>query len=86
MSVDPTRMCELLAGLPDVAVLEVLDSDELVRVTVQTRRERPVMLICRVSAVERCWCGARSVGGAPADAERDRSPSVLRRSQLPGNV
>ncbi len=38
-------MCELLVGLPDVTVLEVGEG-EVLRITVETRRERPVCVGC----------------------------------------
>jgi len=39
---DPTRMCELLVGLPDVNVLAVLDAlGEPLRVVIETREPRP---------------------------------------------
>ncbi|MCP3882432.1 MAG: ISL3 family transposase, partial [Sulfitobacter sp.] len=41
MSVDATRMCELLVGLPDVNVLEVLETGAGLRVTIETRGARP---------------------------------------------
>ena len=51
MELDPTRMCELLVGLPDVNVLGVIDAGHgRLRVHVETRGER-----------ERCaGCGAPS--------------------------
>lgn len=42
MSVDPTRMCELLVGLPDVNVLEVVETESGLRVKIETRGARPV--------------------------------------------
>ena len=42
MASDGTRMCELLVGLGDVNVLEVLDHDAGLRVTIETRGPRPV--------------------------------------------
>ncbi|CAN5707401.1 ISL3 family transposase [soil metagenome] len=42
MELDPTRMCELLVGLPDVNVLAVADvAGEPLRVHVETREPRP---------------------------------------------
>ena len=46
MSVDSTRMCELLVGLPDVKVLEVVVIDDVVRVKIETRGERPACVGC----------------------------------------
>ena len=40
MELDPTRMCELLVGLPAVNVLGVEETD-LLRVRVETDLERP---------------------------------------------
>ena len=40
MELDPTRMCELLVGLPAVNVLGVEETD-LLRVRVETNLERP---------------------------------------------
>lgn len=38
---DPTRMCELLVGLPDVNVLAVVDMPgEAWRVVIETREQR----------------------------------------------
>ena len=42
MAVDVTRMCELLVGLPDVNVLEVVELDAGLRVTIETRGARPL--------------------------------------------
>ena len=41
MSSDSTRMCELLVGLGDVAVLEVIETDAGLRVKIETRGVRP---------------------------------------------
>ena len=42
MECDPTRVCELLVGLPDVQVLGVLDvHDAPIVVHVETRDARP---------------------------------------------
>ncbi len=41
MELDPTRMCELLVGLPDVNVLGVEDTPAALRVHIETRGERP---------------------------------------------
>ena len=46
METDPTRMCELLVGLPDVNVLGVDDSDVHVVVSIETRGPRPACLGC----------------------------------------
>ena len=42
MEVDPTRMCELLVGLPDVNVLAVIDTPgDALQVMIETREPRP---------------------------------------------
>jgi transposase len=41
VSSDSTRMCELLVGLPDVTVLEVIETDIRLRVKLETRGDRP---------------------------------------------
>ena len=46
MSSDSTRMCELLVGLPDVNVLEVVETDVGLRVTIETRGDRPLCVGC----------------------------------------
>ena len=47
MELDPTRMCELLVGLPDVKVLAVDDVvGEPLRVHVETREPRPACPSC----------------------------------------
>ncbi len=46
MELDPTRMCELLVGLPDVNVLGVSDEADSLVVVVETRGPRPVCLGC----------------------------------------
>ncbi len=47
MSVDPTRMCELLVGLADVAVLEVTETDVGgLRVKIETGLPRPTCARC----------------------------------------
>ena len=47
MEVDPTRMCELLVGLPDVTVLAVIDAPgEPLRVAIETRDSRPSCASC----------------------------------------
>jgi transposase len=44
---DPTRMCELLVGLPEVNVLGVLDeTGAALRVYIETREPRPVCACC----------------------------------------
>ena len=58
MECNPTRVCELLVGLPEVNVLGVDDDcGGLLRVHVEAR-------------VERVWC--RSCGGAAAVKDRPR--------------
>ena len=47
MEVDPTRICELLVGLPDVNVLGVIDDPGCaLRVVIEVRGERPVCARC----------------------------------------
>ena len=46
METDPTRMCELLVGLPDVAVVGVGEWPRFVRIAIVTRTERPVCAGC----------------------------------------
>ena len=47
MEVDPTRICELLVGLPDVKVLGVIDDPcGVLRVVIETRGARPVCARC----------------------------------------
>ena len=47
MEVDPTRVCELLVGLPAVRVLGIVDeADGPLWVHVETRAERPVCAGC----------------------------------------
>ena len=58
MELDPTRMCELLVGLPDVHVLAVADvAGEPLRVHVETREPRPVCPSCGgdVAIKDRPW-------------------------------
>ena len=54
MEVDPTRMCELLVGLPAVTVLGVVDEhDAPIVVHVETRDVRPS---CATSTTQPCLC------------------------------
>jgi transposase len=47
VEVDPTRVCELLVGLPDVNVLGVIDAAGMpVRVVIETRGPRPACTRC----------------------------------------
>ena len=41
METDPTRMCELLVGLPDVNIKGVGDWPRWLRIEITTRAERP---------------------------------------------
>ena len=51
MESDPTRMCELLVGLPEMNVLGVMDvADEMLRVHVETRVARTGCERCGVIA------------------------------------
>ena len=49
MVADPIAMCELLVGLGDVNVLDVTDTGEKLRVTVETRGVRPSCPACGTS-------------------------------------
>jgi transposase len=52
VEVDPTRICELLVGLPDVVVLGVLDErDAPLVVHVETRDARPLCVSCAGAVV-----------------------------------
>lgn len=51
MSSDPIAMCELLVGLPEVTVLDVTDSGDRLRVTVETRGDRPSCPRCEAPVV-----------------------------------
>ena len=51
MSSDPIVMCELLVGLGEVTVLDVTDTDERLRVTVETRASRPSCPRCESPVV-----------------------------------
>ena len=46
MEHDPTRMCELLVGLPDVNVEGVGDWPRWLRIAITTRAERPACPTC----------------------------------------
>jgi transposase len=47
VEVDPTRVCELLVGLPDVNVLGVIDEPgRALRVVIETRGPRPACMEC----------------------------------------
>ena len=46
LETDPTRMCELLVGLPDVNVDEVADWPGWVRIAITERNPRPVCAGC----------------------------------------
>ena len=48
MESDPTRMCELLVGLPDVTVLAVDDGVDWMTVVVEKRGPRPACIGCGV--------------------------------------
>ncbi len=51
MEVDPTRVCELLVGLPDVNVLGVIDDPGgALRVVIETREPRPACAGCAGAA------------------------------------
>ena len=51
MSSDPIAMCELLVGLGEVTVLDVTDTGERLRVTIETRAERPPCRQCQAPVV-----------------------------------
>ena len=46
VELDPTRMRELLVGLPDVNVLGIDEMDDHVVVVIETRGPRPLCLGC----------------------------------------
>ena len=46
MESDPTRMCELLVGLPDVNIDGVGDWPDWLRIAITTRTERPICVGC----------------------------------------
>jgi hypothetical protein len=43
---DPTRMCELLVGLPDVNVEGIRDWPRRLRIAITTRADRPACPAC----------------------------------------
>ena len=47
---DPTRACELLVGLPDVNVLDVIDDGERLCVVIEQRTARPACTACATVA------------------------------------
>ena len=47
----PIAMCELLVGLGDVTVLDVTDTGQKLRVTIETREMRPSCPACSASVV-----------------------------------
>ena len=57
MEVDPTRVCELLVGLPEVEVLGVDVAGRSVSGRVETRGLRPACTVCAgvVVVKERPW-------------------------------
>lgn len=46
LETNPTRMCELLVGLPDVYVVGIDDWPQFLRVAITTRAERPACPGC----------------------------------------
>ena len=67
MEVDPTRMCELLVGLPAVRVLGIIDEvGGPLWVHVETRGERPALR-----------CLRRDGGGQGSAAGGPRRPAAL---------
>lgn len=72
MSSDLTRMCELLVGLPDVNVLEVVEDGDRLRVRIETRGERPSCPGCAGSVVVK-----GRVDVEHADLPCFRRPTVL---------
>jgi len=46
LETNPTRMCELLVGLPDVNVEGVDDWPRWLRIAITTRAERPMCPAC----------------------------------------
>ena len=51
LSSDPIVMCELLVGLPAVSVLDVAETGDRLRVTIETRAPRPSCPVCGVPVV-----------------------------------
>ena len=51
MELDPTRVCELLVGLPDVTVVGAVEDDAGLRVMIETRSTRPSCPQCATAAV-----------------------------------
>ena len=47
---DPTRACELLVGLPDVNILDVIDDGNRLRVVIEQRATRPACTACATLA------------------------------------
>ena len=67
MEVDPTRVCELLVGLPDVNVLGVIDAVGLpVRVVIESRGPRPACSGCAGAVVVKDVPDFALVAGTPA--------------------
>jgi metal-dependent amidase/aminoacylase/carboxypeptidase family protein len=69
---DPTRMCELLVGLPEINVLGVVDEvDEMLQVHVETRVDRTGCrrrgVVARVTSMSVSLDGRRSRGGTPTE-------------------
>ena len=50
MHTDPTRMCELLVGLPDVTVCGVGDWPAWLRIAIEARPQRPMCARCGTGA------------------------------------
>jgi hypothetical protein len=77
VEVDPTRVCELLVGLPDVNVLGAIDDPGgALRVVIETREPRPACAGCAGAAqikdrpvVERVDLAAFRQAGPPRVAQ-----------------
>ncbi len=72
MDTDPTRMCELLVGLPDVTVIGVGEWPRFLRIAIASRAERPV---CP-------GCGGSVHAHDVADVELGDLPCFGRRTRL----
>ena len=98
METNATRMCALLVGLPDVAVIGVDDWLMLwLRIVIETPASGPPVVvgsciatasarwswwICRCSAAQPDWCGASNDGDAPVAVVA--GATRILRSVLPG--
>ena len=65
METDPTRMCELLVGLPDVDVVGVGEWPSWLRIVIRTRGSRAACASCATAAHDH---GRREVGLSATEA------------------